>query len=52
METQKSEIEVVDDLDQFIMSLKWEEEYTNEYQRRVVINAIKFVYSNWQTGRL
>lgn len=50
MET--NEVEVVDALDQLIMSLKWEEEYTKEYQRRVVIDAIKFVYASWQKGDL
>jgi hypothetical protein len=45
--------ELVDPLDQLVMSLAWDTqdgEYTNDYQRKVVANAIKFIYRCWQTG--
>jgi hypothetical protein len=47
----EQEVEVVDAIDQLAMSLKWDEEhsnYTDEYKRRVLIDAIKFVYRAWQ----
>jgi hypothetical protein len=44
--------EVVDDLDQLLMSLKWDDEYTDEYKRRVFANAVKFVYRKWQLGEI
>ena len=46
----KDKPEVVDALDQLAMSLKWDEEYTDEYKRRVIVDAIKFVYFGWQKG--
>jgi hypothetical protein len=44
--------EIVDPLDQLLMSLKWEEEYTDEYKRRVFADAVKFVYRSWQEGKI
>jgi hypothetical protein len=42
-------LEVFDALDQLLMSLKWDEEYTDEYKRRVFTDAVRFVYRKWQT---
>jgi hypothetical protein len=42
-------METVDPLDQLAMSLAWEEEYTDEYKRRVLWEAIKQVAATWQS---
>ena len=51
----EDEIEVVDALDQLAMSLSWDEQngrFTDEYKRRVLIDAIKFIYLGWQKSEL
>lgn len=36
-------METVDPIDQLAMSLKWEEDYSDEYKRRVLTEAVRFV---------
>lgn len=44
--------ETVDPIDQLAMSLKWDEEYTDEYKRQVLVEFLKFAYREWQKGAL
>jgi hypothetical protein len=44
--------EIVDPIEQLATSLHWEEEYTDEYKRRVLVEFLKFTYSEWQKGAL
>ena len=37
------EEKLVDPIEQLAMSLKWDEDYTDEYKRRVLLDAIRFV---------
>lgn len=39
----KTTYEIVDPIDQLAMSLQWEELYSDEYKRRVLIEALRFV---------
>ena len=43
-QSEKREPEIVDPVEQLAMSLHWEEEYSDEYKRRVLSEAIAFVY--------
>lgn len=45
-------METVDPIDQLLMMLNWNDDYTDEFKRAKLIEFVKFAYLGWQKGEL